>query len=89
MTVYQLRQRLEEMCEMGYEDCEIRFVYQDNYPLQDDIRGLWVGEDDDDDDGDEDEEDEEGSSEQVVYIVSGGQCWDNPYGPRRAFAEVC
>lgn len=81
MTVDQLRQRLEEMCEMGYEDREIRFVYQDTYPLQEDIRGLWIKED-------EEDGDEEGSSEQVVYIVSGGQCRDNPYGPRRAFAEA-
>ena len=66
---------------MGYEDCEVRFVYQENYPLQEDVRGVWINEDEDDEDGEE-------SSEQVVYIVSGGQCRDNPYGPRRAFAEA-
>ena len=81
MTVNQLIERLQEMCEMGYEDCEVRFVYQENYPLQEDVRGVWINDDEDDEDGEE-------SSEQVVYIVSGGQCRDNPYGPRRAFVEA-
>lgn len=74
MTVNQLIERLEELRQIDHGDDEVRFVYQENYPLQDRIRGVWVS-------------DCEGDDPDVVYIVSGGQCRDNPYGPVDAFAE--
>ncbi len=51
---------------------EVRFVYQASYPLQDKVQGVWHAED----------------NEKVVYIVSGGQNYDEPYGPRAAFQEA-
>ena len=80
MTVNELKDLLEQMADAGYGDREVLFAYQQNYPLQDHIAGGWIpGHDDDEDDATDDE---------VVYLVSGGQVYDKPYGPSRAFREA-
>lgn len=93
MNVQQLIDRLSD------EDpaATVRFNYQESYPLQDDIRGVWML------DGHEEcatcgfpedqhpIEDCEGfkvprkSNAGVVYIVSAGQVYETPYGHRAAF----
>jgi hypothetical protein len=67
----------------GYGDREVLFAYQRHYPLQDHIAGGWIPGPADDEDADDDATDDE-----VVYLVSGGQVYDQPYGPRRAFEEA-
>jgi hypothetical protein len=102
MTVQELIDRLGELD----LEAELRFVYQENYPLQDDIAGVWEPEgptcinceavlDSRGEDGwycwgckqtyekDEVEQPEEGN---LAYIVSGGQNYKQPYGPKAAFA---
>ena len=79
MTVNELKNLLEQMADAGHGEREVLFVYQQNYPLQDEIKGGWIPE------GTDDEED---ARDGVVYLVSNGQCYDAPYGPRQAFAEA-
>ena len=59
-------------------EAEVRFVYQENYPLQDHIAGVW----------DASEAGADPTYAGKVYLVSAGQVYDQPYGPPRAFAEV-
>ena len=74
MKVTELLQLLEEVD----PEAEVGFVYQQNYPLQDVIAGVW----------DATEAGADPTYAGKAYIVSGGQVWDMPYGPARAFAEV-
>ena len=86
MTVNELKNLLEQMADAGYGEREVLFAYQANYPLQDHIAGGWIpghrrrrrrrGRDD------------EATDDEVVYLVSGGQVYDKPYGPSRAFSEA-
>ena len=76
MKVQQLRDLFEDLCGRGFEDKEVLFTYQENYPLQDSIAGVWLP-----------EWDEEEPFDHHVYLVSGGQCRQDPYGPRQAFQE--
>ena len=76
MKVQQLRDLFEDLCERGFEDKEVLFTYQENYPLQDSIAGAWLP-----------EWGEEEPFNPNVYLVSGGQCRRDPYGPRQAFQE--
>jgi hypothetical protein len=114
VKIRDLIERLEE----HDQEAEVRFVYQEHWPLQDDIAGVWAasgepacptGE------GHElqlhyeqgrvvegerwcvdcqlvYEEDElqkpDGDNDGVVYVVSGGQHYAAPYGPKAAFVEV-
>jgi hypothetical protein len=78
MNVEQLRDLFVNLCERGFEDKEGLFTYQENYPLQDTIEGAWLPEWD---------TDEEEPFNPHVYLVSGGQCRKDPYGPRQAFDE--
>jgi hypothetical protein len=84
MTVNELKNLLEQMADEGLGDREVLFAYQANYPLQDHIAGGWIPGPADD----EDEHDDATDDEVVVYLVSGGQVHDQPYGPSRAFAEA-
>lgn len=77
-TVKALHAVLGQLIENGLGDNELRFAYQANYPLQDWIEGIWY---DEEDDSQEDED-------KIVYIVSGGQDHDNPYGPKAAFENA-
>ena len=81
MTVNKLKNLLEQMADEGYGDREVLFAYQANYPLQDHIAGGWVP-------GHVAYMDDEPVDESVVYLVSGGQVYDKPYGPSRAFSEA-
>ena len=83
MTVNELKNLLEQMADAGHGDREVLFAYQANYPLQDHIAGGWIPGPADDEDEDDDATDAE-----VVYLVSGGQVYDQPYGPSRAFSEA-
>ncbi len=103
MNVQQLSDRLSD------EDpaATVRFNYQESYPLQDDLRGVWTL------DAGEEECDTCGMTQQdhckdsgmdnlgldtcdtftsprrsnagIVYLVSGGQAYETPYGHRAAF----
>lgn len=89
MTVQELKNLLEQAIEQGCGDMEVRFTYQENYPLQDTVAGGWaacLAET-----GFESDEDVEELAvlEKLghFYLVSGGQDRDMPYGPKRAFEE--
>lgn len=56
-------------------DPEVRLVCQPAWPLQFEIRGVWVNNEDMDD------------PESVVYIVQGDHPHDTPYGSGKAWAE--
>ena len=82
MTVNELKNLLEQMADQGFGEREVLFAYQSNYPLQDHIAGGWIP-------GPADDEDEDDATDdEVVYLVSGGQVYDKPYGPSRAFREA-
>ena len=85
MTVNELRNLLDQMADAGLGEREVLFAYQANYPLQDHIAGGWIWEPANDG---REEEDEGDVDDSVVYLVSGGQVHDRPYGPRRAFDEA-
>lgn len=84
-TVSELKELLEQMEEDGYGDIELRFVYQQNYPLQDTVCGVAIASEDEDD---EDKDVTKESDPKYIYIVSGGQDHDEPYGPKSAFDNV-
>ena len=89
MTVNELKNLLEQMADEGFGEREVLFAYQANYPLQDHIAGGWIPGPADDADADEDADaDDEATDDEVVYLVSGGQVYDKPYGPSRAFSEA-
>lgn len=88
MTVNELKNLLEQMADAGYGDREVLFAYQANYPLQDHIAGGWIPDLAADDEGEDEDEDDEATDDEVVYLVSGGQVYDKPYGPSRAFSEA-
>lgn len=88
MTVNELLNLLEQMADAGCGDREVLFAYQANYPLQDHIAGGWIPGPADEADEDDESPDDEAISDAVVYLVSGGQVSDIPYGPSRAFSEA-
>jgi len=90
MTVNELKDLLEQMEDAGHGDSEVLFTYQSNYPLQDTIKGGWIpGESEADDEDEEDSDDDsDDCPANTVYLVSGGQCHSDPYGPSRAFREA-
>lgn len=71
-TVEEIRDALDQLVEMGFGSSPIRLAVQPNYPLQELVEGLWLA----------DEDSLEGT---VVYIVSGGSDYDQPYAPKQAF----
>jgi len=86
MTVQELKQTLDNAVEMGLGDAELRFTYQARYPLQDHVEGVWF-----DEEAMEDFQETASAMENeempYFYIVSGGQDYDSPYGPRAAHEE--
>jgi hypothetical protein len=89
MTVTEIKDLMQQMEDAGHGDSEVLFTYQDNYPLQDHIKGGWIPEESDADSDDEDEDqDSDDCPANTVYLVSGGQCSSDPYGPSRAFREA-
>lgn len=81
-NVQDLHRALGQLIEMGLGEAELRFAYQSNYPLQDHVEGLWF-----DEEAHYNEEDD-AAEPPTIYLVSGGQDHDNPYGPRQAFEEA-
>lgn len=73
ITVQEAHDALAQLIEMGLGESELRLAYQPNYPLQDHVAGLWF--------------DPELASPSV-FVVSGGQVYDEPYAPRDAFIEA-
>jgi hypothetical protein len=90
MNAGQLIQMLQDALEDGRisEETEVRLVYQENYPLQSTIRGIWIPETDP-----ETLEDlpQNASADdeplKAIYIVESEQCRDTPYGDREAFTD--
>lgn len=78
MNVQELIDRLQDMIDGGDIQPEtiVKFVYQSNYPLQDNVKGIWFAEG----------QGVENVGE--VYIVSAGQDHNQPYGPGTAFEEA-
>ena len=86
MTVTEIKDLMQQMEDAGHGDSEVLFTYQSNYPLQDHIKGGWIpGESED---GDDEDEDRDECPAKTVYLVSGGQCHSDPYGPSQAFREA-
>mgnify|MGYP003335789948 CR=1 FL=1 len=90
MKVKQLVALLQE----ANQDADVLMVYQQNYPLQSYVAGIWSNL------VDRPECDEcEGTGcgtcgmsgrvdfegPEIIYVVEGGSVYDQPYGPRRAF----
>jgi hypothetical protein len=89
MTVNEVKDLLEQMADAGHGDSELLFAYQSNYPLQDHIKGGWIpGESEADGDDEDEDQDNDECPANTVYLVSGGQCHSDPYGPARAFREA-
>ena len=83
MTIDELIERLEEYRDELGGQCEVRLMTQQNWPFENRIAGLASGEEINN--RDEDEDDEDVDTDQVVYIVEGGQIC---YGSKRAW-ETC
>jgi len=80
-------ERLEEVAEDGFGECELRLAFQPNWPLQFTIGGIAVPDDESRGMGEPDEEPDDAAS--VVYIVEGGHPHeDSPYAPPWAFAAA-
>lgn len=82
MTLAELIERLEEMQDVYGEDAEVRLMTQQQWPFENDIRGVTTtsemhGYDDDVEVG--------AGTEDIVYIVEGGQLG---YGNKAAW-DAC
>lgn len=80
MTIDELIERLEEYRDELGGQSEVRLMTQQNWPFENRIAGLASGEEIND--RDEGEDDEDVDTDQVVYIVEGGQLG---YGSKRAW----
>ena len=80
MTIDELIERLEKYRDELGGQCEVRLMTQQNWPFENRIAGLASGEEINN--RDEDEDDEDVDTDQVVYIVEGGQLG---YGSKRAW----
>jgi len=85
MTVQELAELLDELVEAGHGDRDLRFVYQPNYPLQDEVAGVYDPLEDPESELPEEESD---LPVPCLYLVSGGQDREQPYGPSAAFEQV-
>lgn len=65
MIVYELMEQLKRFD----PEAEVRLAYQQSYPLQDHVRGAVQSQEADE------------LAAPLVWIVSGGQVYDTPYGP--------
>jgi hypothetical protein len=84
MTVSQLIELLEDYREQHGDDCEVRLMTQENWPFENNIRGVTSGAEMNEA-GNEDEEeydDQDVEADAMVYIVEGGQIC---YGSKRAW----
>ena len=82
MTVSQLIELLEDYREQHGDDCEVRLMTQENWPFENNIRGVTSGAEMNEGDEEEDEfDDQDVEADAMVYIVEGGQIC---YGSKRA-----
>jgi hypothetical protein len=87
MTVNETIERLQEVAEDGFGECELRLAFQPKWPLQFTIGGIAVPDDASRGTGEPDEEQDDRAS--VVYVVEGGHPDnDSPYAPGWAFAAA-
>ena len=87
MKVNEMIERLQEVAESGFGECEMRLAFQPNWPLQFTVAGIATPDDESRDLGEPDEEPDDAAT--VVYIVEGGHPYgDSPYAPAWAFAAV-
>lgn len=87
MTVNEMIERLQDVAEDGFGECELRLAFQPNWPLQFTIAGITIPDDESRSMGEPDEEPDDAAS--VVYLVEGGHPTDDsPYAPAWAFAAV-
>ena len=83
MTVSQLIELLEDYREQHGDDCEVRLMTQENWPFENNIRGVTSGaEMNEGDEGEEEFDDQDVEADAMVYIVEGGQIC---YGSKRAW----
>lgn len=79
MRLSELIEELEELAaEFGDDDPEVRFAYQPTYPLQDEVGGVAVFRPDP----------TSRRPDPVAYIVTGGQCSEEPYAPSEVFGRL-
>jgi len=69
MTVNEMIERLQEVAEDGFGECELRLAFQPKWALQFTIGGIAVPDDDSRGKGEPDEEPDDAGS--VVYITEG------------------
>jgi hypothetical protein len=87
MTVNEAIERLTEVAEEGFGECELRLAFQPRWPLQFTIGGIAVPDEESRSAGDSDEEQDDAAS--AVYIVEGEHPRDDsPYAPDWAFAAA-
>ena len=87
MTVNEMIERLHEVAEDGFGECEVRLAFQPNWPLQFTVGGIATPEDESRGMGEPDEEPDDAAS--VIYIVEGDHPRDDsPYAPAWAFAAA-
>ena len=86
-TVNEMIERLKDVAEDGFGECELRLAFQPNWPLQFSIAGITIPDDESRNMGEPDEELDDTAS--VVYLVEGGHPDDDsPYAPSWAFKAV-
>lgn len=86
MTTAELISRLQSADPDG--EMEVRFAYQESWPLQSNVRGVVAGSELPayDENGDpEDEGGTEGKYDEIVFIAEAGQVYDDPYAPAGVF----
>jgi hypothetical protein len=84
MTVNEMIERLQEVTEDGFGECEVRLAFQPRWALQFTIGGIAVPDDESRGRGEPDEEPDD--ADHVVYIVEGDHPRDDsPYAPSWAF----
>jgi hypothetical protein len=87
MTVNEMIERLQEVAEDGFGECELRLALQPRWALQFTIGGIAVPDDDSRGMGEPDEEPDDAGK--VVYITEGDHPKDDsPYAPAWAFAAT-
>ena len=88
MTTAELISRLQDADPDGEK--EVRFAYQESWPLQSSVRGAVAGAEVQDEDAEYEEDEErkerlESKYEDIVFVVEGSQVSDDPYAPREVF----
>lgn len=87
MTVSELIERLQDIADDGFGECEVRLATQPSWPLQFRVAGVAAPDDASRGMGDPDDEPDDAAG--VVYIVEGGSPHDDsPYAPRWAFTAA-